>query len=259
MSTSDDDLLIAAHQGDLDRVKALLADGANANYQSRNDYGLTPLMTGARQALSGGSHWTRLEIVQALLAAGADVHLKDQCGETALMMAAKGTDVGITKMLLESGAAVDERSNDGETALIMAVKYGPAEQVRFLLDRGADPNTHPANNNNQNALFFAVNVRKDSADKVRALLEAGAKINHQGDNGYTGLHYASSNDFPETTQVLLEYGADTTLVNRKGLTAEEAGRGEAKKILTAHREQQVLRQAAGLTDNEEPVQRSRRM
>ena len=61
------------------------------------------------------------------------------------------------------------------------------------------------------------------------------------------------------TRILLAAGADHTLVNRHGETPEQLTKGETLSVLVAHREQQELRQAAGLTDDQEPVQRTRRM
>jgi ankyrin repeat protein len=65
----------------------------------------------------------------------------------------------------------------------------------------------------------------------------------------------------EVVGLLLERGADTSLVSRRGESAEEMARSETKPIFTAHRERQMLRQVSGVDENIQDQQptRSRRM
>lgn len=83
-------------------------------------------------------------------------------------------------------------------------------------------------------------------------------------NGNTALHWAALTDDGATVQALLDHGADTTIVNHRGETAEEVAQGEAKNVLVVHRvgiERGLLRTAVGLPagDDQEPVRRSRKM
>jgi ankyrin repeat protein len=105
-------------------------------------------------------------------------------------------------------------------------------------------------------LMHAVIDRKH--DRVRLLLDEQADPNAQNFDGKTALMYAALRNSDEDTRVLLSAGADTTLVDRQGDTAEHMARGSTKQVFVAHREQQVLRQAAGL-DEQEPSHRIRRM
>ena len=71
-------LLSAADHGDLEHLNNLLAAGVDVNIHAMN--GITPLMVASRQG--------HIEIVRALLEAGADPDIQDNFGgRSALMFA----------------------------------------------------------------------------------------------------------------------------------------------------------------------------
>ncbi|MCA1612914.1 MAG: ankyrin repeat domain-containing protein [Acidobacteria bacterium] len=110
----------------------LLAAGANADVADGG--GQTPLMLSAR----GGS----VETIRSLLAAGAraSVNAKDLRGLTALTHAVEGAAharVEKVKLLLAAGAEVGVRDNQGRTALMIAKKVGDETVVRLLEEAGA--------------------------------------------------------------------------------------------------------------------------
>lgn len=265
MTSTIDDLTRAAEKGDLEDVNALLAEGIDPNQNSPNHWRLTPLAAAASPGFDSDYPGDRLGTVQALLSAGADVNFKG-IERAPLMMSSYGKDLAITQTLLDAGASISDTNDEGHSALTVAAQHGTAEQIRILLAAGADPNQQPDYEEGRTALGLAIETTRkreatdqEGAAKVRALLEGGAQVDHQDADGDTALHWASYHDLPAITQALLDHGADITLVNRKGITAEEDGRGESQKMIMAHRERQALREAAGLTDEPEPVQRARRM
>jgi ankyrin repeat protein len=65
-----------------------------------------------------------------LLEAGAEVNARCHAGKTALMYASYG-EIDLVGALLAAGADPDIRNNDGETALNMAVN----EDIRNLLQQ----------------------------------------------------------------------------------------------------------------------------
>mmetsp|Transcript_1545 Transcript_1545/g.5275 ORF Transcript_1545/g.5275 Transcript_1545/m.5275 type:complete len:161 (-) Transcript_1545:114-596(-) len=75
----DSGLHVASADGDLDRVRRLLACGAGVNSVLPSDGGNAPLHHAARMG--------RLEVVRALVEASADVGLKNSCGYTAFAVA----------------------------------------------------------------------------------------------------------------------------------------------------------------------------
>ena len=143
-----DDLIEAAGKGDLVRVKALLAAGADVNATDKN--GSFPLLLASAQG--------HLDVVQALLAAGADVNAKRRPtvgagGQTALMAAVVGGNrlsevqakPEVVRALLAAGADVNAKEG-ADTALTIASQYGSREVVQLLIAAVANqPHTGPEN------------------------------------------------------------------------------------------------------------------
>ncbi len=74
-----------------------------------------------------------LGVVEALLAAGADVDARDGDGETALMRAVLHRRHSVAEALLRAGADVEATSAEGTSAVLLAVCGGDAEAVSRLL------------------------------------------------------------------------------------------------------------------------------
>ena len=55
-------------------------------------------------------------------------------------------------------------------------------------------------------------------DVARVLIEAGADVNKQGEHGRTALHMAAAWGHADTVQLLLENGANPTIVDEAGMT-----------------------------------------
>jgi ankyrin repeat protein len=90
----DDGLHQAVKEGDLAKVRSLLAGGANAN--ARNKDGRTALILAAMQG--------RADIVQALLNGGADPNAKDKNGNTAMSVVQESGQRHIGYLLKQAGA-----------------------------------------------------------------------------------------------------------------------------------------------------------
>ena len=78
-------------------------------------------------------------MLNALLAAGADVDGRDGRGWTALMHAVNAGQGPVTELLLAGPVDPDIRAPDGATALFIAVSRGYPEIVTLLRNAGADP------------------------------------------------------------------------------------------------------------------------
>ena len=76
-------------------------------------------------------------LVEALIAAGADVNQANEYNVTPLMKAAQKNNVNIINMLIEKGARIDEVNSDGTTALSLALDESSNEAYDLLIKHGA--------------------------------------------------------------------------------------------------------------------------
>ena len=121
----------AAASRELEAVEALL-EHAGADPDAIAEAGWAPLHLASRHSDLG--------ILRALVAAGADVELRDhRNGWTPLLHAIHVRNELAVAALIESGADVDRSGKSGITPLIMASGYGMTGTVRLLLDSGANP------------------------------------------------------------------------------------------------------------------------
>ena len=215
----DSDLLIAAYEGNAEKVRLLLDKGANVN--ARRDDGNTALMLAA---LSGKD----LSTVKLLIDRGANVNAKNKKNDTALIYAAADRDADILQALLDKGADINHQNNAGYSALIMAaaVEYRLAP-LKALLERGAD--LEAKNTNGDTALIRA--TYNGSIEMVRALLQKGAKVNMTGENDDTPLIKAAATGKAELVGLLLEKGANVHARNRNGVTALMTARNKETMLV----------------------------
>jgi uncharacterized protein len=130
-------LQAAAKWGNIETVSTAFRFWCKFNALLRHIEGVT--------AFQAGTGWGNLKMVQALIAAGADVNTptRDE-GRTALQVVAKWGDFEMTQALLAAGVDANALGSDGRTALQTAVVWGSLVTVQLLL-ASDDVNT-PATN-----------------------------------------------------------------------------------------------------------------
>ncbi|KAK2912007.1 hypothetical protein QQF64_027890 [Cirrhinus molitorella] len=110
-------------------VKILLAAGVcNVNHQNKAGY--TPIMLASLAAVETKDD---MMVVEELFSRG-DVNAKaSQAGQTALMLAVSHGRIDMVRALLAAGAEVNIQDDEGSTALMCAGEHGHADIVKLLL------------------------------------------------------------------------------------------------------------------------------
>ncbi|MGW1443789.1 ankyrin repeat domain-containing protein [Serratia rhizosphaerae] len=159
----------AIEAGDLERVKQLAPE---TDLNTPGEQKLTPLFFAINEAMYNDNPANRLEIITALVSAGADP-LPQRGNKPALWMAKADKDIWLKAMLdgglspdarvkstdypmiyetiyakttdtlallVVRGVDVDARDSLGQTPLMAAFFSNSFEHANYLLDHGADPN-----------------------------------------------------------------------------------------------------------------------
>ena len=154
-----------------------------------------------------------------LLAAGADVNIKNKMHACALHCAAFNDDYMSIEKLLKAGADVNSSDIKGHTPLITAMSmWGKdrTQSVNMLIEAGADVNAQTLSGTT--ALTYIVMFNHVKCLKI--LIEAGADVNAVSDEeGRTALFLALRQDRYKCTDLLLEAGADVNITDNDGNTA----------------------------------------
>lgn len=197
------DFIKAAKNGDDELVKALIASGANLNYQVKN--GSTALMIASEEGHN--------ELVKVLIQAGVDVNAKANYGQTALMFASSRGHTEIVKALVKARADVNAMSTNGGTSLMLASFKGPLDVIEILIQAGADINAK--SNLGWTALLYA--ACGGNTEVVRTLVQSGADLKSKDKYGTTALMLAKSTHRKETIKILTQ--AEATLKSKQETAA----------------------------------------
>ena len=187
-------LIKAAWDGDEEIVKTLLAAGAKVNAKA-SDTGETALLNAVSTK--------RIELARILLAAGADLTIKNRFDFNALNVAVAANNQEMAALLLDHGANV-ETDTSTLTPLMFAASGGNVDMIRFLVKRGAKVN-RGVKEGKQTALLSA--IYGGHADAVQALVELKADVNAKTKDGDTPLKLAMKGDQDDIVKILKAAGA----------------------------------------------------
>ena len=195
LAASGPALVEAARNGDLGAVRSLLGGRANPNEAAPD----------GSTAVHWAVHHDNLEMLNALLHAGARPDPVTRYQVAPLTLAAQNGNAALVERLLDAGANPDTVSQEGQTALMTAARNGSVGAVRVLLRRGAKVGLTESFRG-QTALMFAAG--EGNTDAAELLLERGADLTARSKGGYTALLFAVRNNRDATVKFLLANGAD---------------------------------------------------
>ena len=107
------------------------------------------------------------------------------------------------------------RNDKGDSLLMLASYHGHFDVAKLLLEHGAD--TETCNDNGQTPIAGA--AYKGDLPMVRLLLEHGAHVEGMAPDGKTALMFAAMFNRTEVVSLLLAHGANRAARNSKDMTA----------------------------------------
>jgi uncharacterized protein len=153
------------------------------------------------------------EIIQKLLARGFDPNTPSEKGVPALVFAIQSESPKSALVLAKNlQTQVNVQNQLGETPLMLAAINNHIELAAVLINRGAD-----VNRPGWTPLHYA--ATRGHREMMRLLLDNDAYIDSEAVNGTTPLMMAAYSAPPLAVKLLLEEGADPTLVNNGNATA----------------------------------------
>ncbi|MEP7381801.1 MAG: ankyrin repeat domain-containing protein [Gemmatimonadota bacterium] len=264
-------LLMATINGQFDLAKLLLEKGAKATLSS--DAGATPLYATINVQWAAKSLYpqptaqyqqqtTHLELMEALLKAGADVNARlnkhlwfmsfnfdllgvNTEGATAFWRAAYGLDVPAMKLLLKYNAdpniptkkPAGRLRGDDAPAPGEAVAGAPKDFSGVPPVPIGGPAVYPihAASGVGYGEGYAANSHRHAPDAwiptVKFLVEElGADVNLRDHNGFTPLHHAAARGDDALIEYFMSKGADITVVARRGQTVADMANGPVQRI-----------------------------
>jgi uncharacterized protein len=261
-------LLMAAINGYFDLALVLLDRGADPNLAS--EAGAGPLFAVLERQWAPWANWahptehrkqqaTHIEVLQALLEAGADPNVRLEkhlwyseyaitvlvnaglhyTGATPFWRAAHALDVEAMRLLKEHGAdpgiptvkiperrrrSADDGEEEKDLSGLPSVEVGGPFVYPLHVAAGAGYGQS-----------FAANAHRYAPANwlpaVRFLVEeCGADVNLRDANGYSAVHHAAARGDNEMIQYLVEQGADVTFVSRKGQTTADMANGPIQRV-----------------------------
>jgi uncharacterized protein len=236
-SEAEDARLIAVSdavaRGDLDGLKALIAQGVDPNGGLAAGMSVRPLVIAAYRGNAG--------LVDFLVKSGADINVQDERGTTPLMAAIAANNQPMAQALVQGGANVSIRNAAGIDAMQMAraqkwsrlaerALYNRSDLRAAIASHDAtlvsellsSPELRASINESDTTGPTLVSEAIAARDKgvLDKLIKAGALVNPNGPERAAPLVLATATGDRELVNVILSAGADVWQRDKDGSTAE---------------------------------------
>lgn len=179
----------------LPMIKCLIRCGANVNRVN---------LTQNSTALILGVRTGNIEVVRFLLDCGADINLTVNGTSSLHVSRFSSPEMDMVQLLVANGANVDEREKTGHTPVIYAAQMGKLDILKVLVDSGA--NIHMETNDGGSALYMAAQGGFEKT--VKYLARKGASIHHKNKKGSSVLFVAIASGDDKIVKFLLKQGVD---------------------------------------------------
>lgn len=184
---------LAAKVGTIDILQLLLLALDKQLLETKDIYGLTPLMLTA--------FYGHEEACKILLQAGAKPNITCKYGRNALHFAAAKGKIKIVQQLIPLQKQLDTKDERGNTPLMIAALFGHPEASEILLQAGAKANS--SNKEGRNALHYA--AAKGNIKVVQLLVTLHKQLLDTKDAvGWTSLILATHYRHFEACKILLQ-------------------------------------------------------
>uniref|UniRef100_A0A665X5N0 E3 ubiquitin-protein ligase MIB2 n=1 Tax=Echeneis naucrates TaxID=173247 RepID=A0A665X5N0_ECHNA len=200
-------LQVAAHQGHMEVVKALLQ--ANSSVEVKDEDGDT--------ALHYTAFGNQAEIARLLLSKGANVNLLNNSMCTALHIAVNKGFIDVVRVLTEHSADVNLQDSYGDTPLHDAIAKDFRNIIEILV---VVPNIDFTQQNHRgfNLLHHAA-LKGNKLATEKILARARQLVDVKKDDGFSALHLAALNNHRDVAEILIKEGrCDINIRNNRNQT-----------------------------------------
>uniref|UniRef100_A0A671UWQ3 E3 ubiquitin-protein ligase MIB2 n=1 Tax=Sparus aurata TaxID=8175 RepID=A0A671UWQ3_SPAAU len=219
-------LQVAAHQGHMEVVKALLQ--ANGSIEVKDEDGDT--------ALHYTAFGNQAEIARLLLSKGANINLLNNSMCTALHIAVNKGYTDVVRVLTEHSADVNLQDSYGDTPLHDAISKDFRNIIEILV---LVPNIDFTQQNHRgfNLLHHAA-LKGNKLATEKILARARQLVDVKKEDGFSALHLASLNNHRDVAEILVKEGrCDINIRNNRNQTplqlAVTQGHTELVQLLVA--------------------------
>uniref|UniRef100_A0A2C9JUP8 Uncharacterized protein n=1 Tax=Biomphalaria glabrata TaxID=6526 RepID=A0A2C9JUP8_BIOGL len=155
--------------------------------------------------------------IKLLVDFGADIQMKNDKEENALILAAKYCTTKVIELLLKSGADITSEDIHGSSVLLCAVAHSVSNEnkIALLINSGADVNQK----NHQGDTPLILAAKCCHLNIVQLLVAKGASVNGQDEKGYTALMHAAAMGNYEKVKFFIECNVNLEIQNVNGFTA----------------------------------------